>query len=133
MTDSNNLIHSVITSDLIADKILPRDERSVYLQKFTESGWPTGKHEEWRFTSLNGFRNLAASEILNLQFDLESNESADIRIIDLPGKIVYSKKVQGESGTSNRSIDISTLPAGSYIVSVNTSSGNNRSKTFVKK
>jgi len=69
-----------------------------------------------------------ASQILQITSDLIGDQLATIRIVDMMGRTVLNDSVQLENETA---LDISTLAAGQYVVSIITEQGSG-SKIFVK-
>lgn len=66
---------------------------------------------------------------LNLKFTLTKEESLQIRVVDVSGKIVYTEKAT-LSGNVQHAINVSELAKGSYILQVLTTNGISR-KGFV--
>lgn len=64
------------------------------------------------------------------QVHLKSHsEIAEIQIVDLSGRVLYSKTV----GVTNPTFDFSALPSGMYIANIKTLSGNTQTLKFIKK
>jgi len=55
---------------------------------------------------------------LHVEFELMTNNIATVQIIDLNGKVIYSKEVEG-IGSKSVNFDVSGLAKGTYIVLVN--------------
>ena len=82
-----------------------------------------GLNDNGAVLGLNIFPNPAQSYV-NVDYRLEPGLAYDIRVINLVGKEVFSRKVSRLSGTER--VDLSTVPNGVYFVQI--SSG---SKVFV--
>lgn len=64
---------------------------------------------------LNIFPN-PASEILNIQFNSDGNQTLQLIVMDASGKQVHSENLSGGQGAVNQNINIKDLPKGLYFV-----------------
>jgi len=102
---------------------LPDGRLKVFINGMTFVGDSTYQFDIYSFTSLIPLTNLSESEPEHNAFTIYPNpttetfavsENGTLRIIDLLGREHLNKKVN-----ANEEIEISDLPAGSYIVSMN--------------
>jgi hypothetical protein len=68
--------------------------------------------------------------IFNMDF---KNEVKSIRIVDILGKVVYSEKVASKTIEATKSIDLSNLNNGLYIVSITNDNGTSNYKVILNK
>ena len=56
-----------------------------------------------------------------IQVDLQTSKqfNGQINIVDLTGRILYTKDIENSLGNQSMSIDTNTLPAGVYFVGIN--------------
>jgi hypothetical protein len=59
------------------------------------------------------------SGLLHISIDGATFSQAQVKVIDVVGKVVYVQDETNISGTYNTTIDLTTLPKGLYFVSVN--------------
>ncbi|HSH67067.1 MAG TPA: T9SS type A sorting domain-containing protein [Bacteroidia bacterium] len=79
---------------------------------------------------VNLYPNPLTDEV-NYQFELEHDGQLQIEIMDVLGKIVYSKQLQATKGNQLLKLDLSDLPKGLYIFRMN-DGVNHRSKKITK-
>jgi hypothetical protein len=72
-----------------------------------------------------------ARDFINLNFEISEKQPINLKIYSLIGQELFSKKTTGNAGENNISIDISRIPEGTYILSLNNLT-RNISKLFVK-
>jgi hypothetical protein len=64
------------------------------------------------------------TEALNIQLSLDKAQQIDIQLVDMKGRVVTSKNVQGQEGTNAVLCNgLSSLPDGIYIIRVKTTEG----------
>lgn len=74
-----------------------------------------------------------ASDILNVDFAVNSDMNTRIDILDINGKIVYTSNLGlKQTGSHNTSIDISNLSSGAYFVSIAGAKGRLTKKLIVE-
>jgi N-acetylneuraminic acid mutarotase len=83
-----------------------------------------------RTAALHVFPNPAVNS-LNLSFDQNNPGPAVIRITDMKGVTIKKQEEDIVAGRTSMSIDVSTLPSGTYILSVVSESGTTQQK-FIK-
>ncbi len=79
--------------------------------------YPLGITENVRLTQVVGYPN-PATDVLNLRFVACKEAPAVIAIYDLTGKLIVRKQVAVNSGETMETIDVSHLPQGNYLYSV---------------
>lgn len=81
-------------------------------------------------TKLNVFPTLA-SEVLNVAFDNANSEKYDLNIHNISGQTVLSANMEVQSGFQVKTIDVSALTSGTYILTLRSMKGI-RSAKFIK-
>ncbi|MGZ4044296.1 MAG: T9SS type A sorting domain-containing protein, partial [Bacteroidia bacterium] len=79
--------------------------------------------------TIDVFPNPASNEF-HLQFDLRKQQTANCKIMDITGKTVLIKKT-GKVSLGTETVDISGLPAGSYIINIELEDGSSVNKKLV--
>jgi hypothetical protein len=77
----------------------------------------TGMEQNFNSTGLQLYPN-PTSGIVNVQFDTETKGSADIKIIDMLGNVVYSQEVELNSGINQFSLGVNDIRSGMYQVNI---------------
>jgi hypothetical protein len=83
-----------------------------------------------------GFDNITvypnpASDLVNITFDLKSNERISMEVLDMTGRIVRSASPgMMNPGVYHLKIDVEELPSGMYILNINTEKGKIDKKLF---
>ena len=73
-----------------------------------------------------------ASESINLRYTLTQDAAnAEFRVLDMQGRAVAGSRFSSVAGENLRSIDISTLPAGMYILQMHTAEGRRESRFVI--
>ena len=114
-TESTNDQPGKITKVTIVRKIIISDaspEEKAKLNKTSGSS-----DEKLRMSEMKFFPNPNNGKF-NLAFNLEEKGNAEITIMDLEGKLIYSEKLNDFSGAYQKEIDISSNPKGIYFVKV---------------
>ena len=87
--------------------------------------------QEVREVQLLVFPN-PASDRINLRYTLtQENAAADFRILDMQGRAVAGSRFSAAAGENLSSIDISTLPAGMYILQMHTAEGKKETRFMI--
>jgi hypothetical protein len=82
-------------------------------------------------TALNIFPNPADGEV-NVKYNVTNNETTEIEIVDLLGKIVSYNAIQSQMGENLVLISTSDLEAGVYMVLVKTNGVEQTKRLVIK-
>jgi hypothetical protein len=103
-----------------------------------KSGWEfsweignVGVEEEENFASLEVFPN-PATDALNVNFNLPSQQTVEMRLVNVTGEAVYSNTLNDVSGNINFRIDASTFAQGIYILNLTSTEGTVNKKVIIK-
>jgi hypothetical protein len=88
---------------------------------------PLSVKENYLNASFLVYPNPTTAE-LNVSFDAELNQSTEINLLDMTGKVVYQEKRNATSGMNHLKLDVLHIQSGLYILQVN--SGNS---TYIQK
>ena len=72
-----------------------------------------------------------AQDVLNIQFTGDMNQACSLKIVNLQGKIMKKKQLQG--GIKKKQIDISALKAGVYFIQLSNREGSDAVKFIINK
>ncbi len=64
-------------------------------------------------------RPVPAADYIEVAFTAISNGSVELTVYDMTGRVMLQSNVDATTGINTRSIDVSTYPAGVYMISVN--------------
>lgn len=98
---------------------------------------PTGKDEP--YGTKNGALRLygvfpnPACDASKVLFELDRDDDARIIIMDVTGKFLYDKTIQGKAGLNEHILDLSNVPNGYYTYIVTTNNGRVASKISISK
>ncbi len=59
-------------------------------------------------------------DVLSIEFNGNASETVHFEVCDLVGKVVYSRQVASQNGLNRNTFDLSTLSAGTYLLSMET-------------
>lgn len=104
----------------------------VYTSSQVVNPAPTGIIEEAIAPFTFSFYPNPTTEIITVNYALEQSAKVNTTIYDLTGKQIHAESTNRFPGSQQQSIDVSNLPAGTYLISLNVN-GNSTTKRFVKK
>lgn len=81
----------------------------------------TGLEESLLSRSLEVYPNPTAGEV-NIRFETEGSESAEIRILDLSGKLVYRSEARDLNGVYSDNLSLEQLAKGTYLLKIQSGS-----------
>lgn len=90
-----------------------------------------GVEEADLFTELNVYPN-PVTDALNVNFNVEQNQTVEIRMMSVTGETVYSNILSNVNGEINNSIDVSNFAKGIYILNLSSVEGTVNKKVIVK-
>lgn len=137
MDNSNNEVVGVI--GLQSDKISPSGDATVLIPK---AKWPvwyaTGNRDLMDVDEnqlpgkilTNVFPNPVSNQ-LNLTINTEDPENFEVSIFNIYGQLMSVEKGVSKRGLTQKTIDISNFPAGTYVVKINVN-GRNHNHKIVK-
>lgn len=91
----------------------------------------TGLEDHQGISEFNLFPN-PSTGTLNISYISASEEKADITVLSLDGRIVYSERFNVSSGLNKHTVVLDQLAAGSYILEVKTSNGLVKEKVIIQ-
>jgi Fe-S cluster assembly protein SufD len=116
----DNLDHFVAMTDLFRQSLngsreIPLDSTRVdAMKRFAELGFPTTKHEDWKYTNLAGVRRLDARPVLEV--DPASVDTESVRNAGYHGEGWHLRFVNGHFVES--ASDLDGLPSGVVVTSL---------------
>ena len=72
-----------------------------------------------------------ATDVFKLEYYSEVEETATLELLDVTGRTVYSESLGSAAGLRTTSVDVSSLPQGMYICTIQTPSGKKTKKLQV--
>jgi hypothetical protein len=73
-----------------------------------------------------------AENLLNISFNIEENQSLEVRLISAMGNVIYSENMKDFSGYYVNTIDISSFAKGVYFLSISNDKGTVNNKVVIK-
>ncbi|MTI30950.1 M43 family zinc metalloprotease [Xanthovirga aplysinae] len=83
-------------------------------------------------SDINIYPNPAPNGKFSVEFSNELKSTTTLSILDVTGKLLYSKSIELKPGANKEQIDISNLPKGLYYLVINGSNGVNTQKVIVE-
>ncbi|HSG68323.1 MAG TPA: C10 family peptidase, partial [Bacteroidales bacterium] len=90
-----------------------------------------GVEENETFARLNVFPN-PATDALNINFSLDTDQTVEMRLVNVTGEAVYHDVLTNVSGTVNSSIDVSGFAKGIYILNLTSNEGSVNKKIIIR-
>jgi hypothetical protein len=73
-----------------------------------------------------------ASDMLNVLFKSEKDETVDIRLVSLTGKVILEEVIGSSAGNYHSVLDVKALPDGMYFLELESSSSKLVSKVVIR-
>lgn len=102
----------------------------VIIRYYYEQYFPTNINNTIAGESAVNLYPVPAADILNVKFDLNSNQDITVSVSDVTGKVVFTDRMNGVNAY-NKAIPVSDMPAGAYFVQVAGGKGAKLSGKFV--
>ena len=97
--------------------------------------WTVGnvgvEEQNTQFSNLQVYPN-PASNMLNVSFNMDQNQSFGIKLISTTGQVVYQENTSNFSGNYVNSIDLSGISKGVYFLNISNETGTVNKKVVVK-
>ena len=90
-----------------------------------------GVEEQEAFTQLDIFPN-PATDALNVNFNLDNNQTVEIRLVNVTGEAIYNNVLSNVTGQINNRIDVSNFAKGIYILNISGAEGSVNKKVIIK-
>ena len=90
-----------------------------------------GVEEQEAFTQLDIFPN-PATDALNVNFNLDNNQTVEIRLVNVTGEAIYNNVLSNVTGQINNRIDVSSFAKGIYILNISGAEGSVNKKVIIK-
>ena len=116
---------------LKASGTVPTNNDYLWVDNLAFTGIVAGTEELTSLNAISVFPNPVSHNLI-VAINSTTEQETVIEIADLTGKVILKKDLGQIKGNSESHIDISTLPAGTYLVSIITATGSETKKIIIE-